>query len=364
MAHRRMNKPLITGSLILVLAMLLPLLAYAWYVSPSEQDDVAASAPDTSIAADDDHRRSALASLGNTAATVTTKVAPSTTQETAPPASDRDSSGSDSGGPSGSTTTCPLPAYPDASCSGVPAGVDLTVRSGDLEIGEPNSIIDGQDIRGCVRIYASGVVIRNSRITCAGPYVIGSYAEDYSGGGVVLEDVEISCGNAIHSTAVGDYNFTVRRANIHSCENGFDVNGHALVEHSYIHDLVPYDPNSPADVAADPHSDGAQITPVGDNITFRHNTIYAGDGTSAIISPNVSAGVVSNILITENLMAGGAATLYCQQDGPGNNYRVINNRFSTLFYPKVGAYYPWVECEDEIQVTGNVFHESGRSVPL
>jgi hypothetical protein len=55
---------------------------------------------------------------------------------------------------------------------------------------------------------------------------------------------------------------------------------------------------------------------------------------------------------------------HAQQGGSGNNYRVINNHFSTVFYPTVGAYYPWVECEDEAQVTGNVFHESGRPAPF
>lgn len=364
MAHRALNKRLIKGSVILVVAVLVPLLVYTWYLSSDEQRGLEASSSDT-LTSGDDHRQSGLAALGDTT-TSTTRPAPTTTEESVPPTSNQGSTGGgDDSGEPGSTTTCPLPAYPSASCTGVPAGTNLSVHDGDLEIGQANTVIDGQDIRGCVRINAPGAVIRRSKISCAGPYVVGSFSSDpYSGTGLVLEDVEVSCGNAMHSTGIGDYNFTVRRANIHSCENGFDVDGRALIEHSYIHDLVPYDPNNPADVAADPHSDGAQITPVGNGITFRHNTIYAGDGTSAIISPTVSAGVVSNVLITDNLMAGGAATLYCQQDGPGNNYRVINNHFSTVFYPTVGAYYPWVECADEAQVTGNVFHESGKAVPF
>jgi hypothetical protein len=373
MAYRRLSKRTIIGSVILALAVLVPVVAYARYVAPSEPDGVEAAANGTSTGSNaEDHIQSAIAALRDMAdliagaTTSTTEPAlPTTTQESPPPTADGDSTSVEGNGePSGSTTTCPLPAYPDARCTGVPAGNNLTVHNGDLDIGTANTVIDGQDIRGCVRIHAPGVVIRRSKITCGGPYVVGSYADDYSGTGLVLEDVEISCSNVMHSAGVGDHNFTVRRADIHSCENGFDVDGHAVIEHSYIHDLIPYDPNNPADVAADPHSDGAQITPIGNDITFRHNTIYAGDGTSAIISPDVSAGVVSNVLITDNLMAGGAATLYCQQNGSGNNYRVINNHFSTLFYPTVGAYYAWVECEDEIQVTGNVFHESGRPVPL
>jgi hypothetical protein len=231
------------------------------------------------------------------------------------------------------------------------------VHNGDLTIGTANTVIDSRDIRGCVSVNAPGVVIRRSKITCTSFLAVGSRADWYSGAGLVLEAVEISCGNTNGATGVGDYNITIRRANIHSCENGFDIDGHITVEHSYIHDLIPYDP------ATDPHSDGAQITAVGSNISILHNTIHVSDGTAAIISPKVSDGLVSNVLIKDNLMAGGSYTLYCQQGGSGNNYRVIDNHFSTLLYPAVGEYGAWVECEDEVQVSGNVYHETGLPVP-
>ena len=108
------------------------------------------------------------------------------------------------------------------------------------------------------------------------------------------------------------------------------------------------------------HTDGAQITPVGRDVSFIHNTIYSNDGTSAIITPLASTGIVTNVLIKDNLLAGGAYTLYCQQSGSGNDYRVIGNHFSTIFYPKVGAYGPWTDCEDETEVSGNVYHETGE----
>jgi len=62
-------------------------------------------------------------------------------------------------------------------------------------------------------------------------------------------------------------------------------------------------------------------------------------------------------------MAGGAYTLYCQQAGQGTNYRVIDNHFSTVFYPTVGAYGPWTDCEDETEVHGNVYHETSHPLP-
>ena len=89
------------------------------------------------------------------------------------------------------------------------------------------------------------------------------------------------------------------------------------MEDSYIHDLY----NS-----AEAHSDGiqfatghlldGQIVPGVVNVTIRHNTIYGmgSDGsfaTSAIIDH--SAAVNTNVLIENNLLAGGAYALYCHR---------------------------------------------------
>ena len=41
---------------------------------------------------------------------------------------------------------------------------------------------------------------------------------------------------------------------------------------------------------------------------------------------------------------------------------MIDNHFSTIFYPKVGAYGAWTDCEDE-DVRGNVYHETGQPLP-
>ncbi|WP_437740403.1 right-handed parallel beta-helix repeat-containing protein [Sorangium sp. So ce302] len=263
-----------------------------------------------------------------------------------------DSGGGAAGG-GGGHTACPLPAYPDADCTGVPAGTLLTVMEGDLNITDAYTVIDGKDIRGCVSVNAPGVVIRNSRVSCPSSIVVSSFGGAFTGTGLLIEDSEIDC-QGTSGTAVGDTNFTVRRVDIHGCENGFDLDGDVLIEDSYVHDLYQ---------SAEAHTDGAQITHVGHDVTLRHNTIYANDGTSAIISPDVSAGVLSNVLIEKNLMAGGAYTLYCQQDGQGTNYRVVDNRFSALFYPTIGAYGPWTDCEDEAEVHGNVYHETGEPLP-
>lgn len=248
---------------------------------------------------------------------------------------------------------CALPAYPDETCTGVPPDTALTVVEGDLVVDTPNTVIDAQEIHGVVEIRAPGVVIRRSKLKG-----VRSFAGAYSGDAVVVEDSELDCGSEVGSTAIGDTSFTVRRVNIHGCENGFDVDGDVTIEDSYIHDLLPYDPET------DPHTDGIQITPVGHDIVIRHNTLFVPGGTSALISPNVSAGVISNVLVQDNLVAGGAYTIYCPQEGSGDDFRLIDNHFSTVFSPKVGEYGPWTDCEGEVEVSGNVFHETGVAVPF
>ncbi|MBX6722218.1 MAG: right-handed parallel beta-helix repeat-containing protein, partial [Dactylosporangium sp.] len=132
--------------------------------------------------------------------------------------------------------------------------------------------------------------------------------------------------------------------NIHNCENGFDINGSVAVRDSYIHDLYQ---------GGDAHTDGIQLAG-GSDITIEHNTIFDNNGTSAIIShPSEN----SDVLVANNLLAGGAYTLYCPRDA-SRNFRVIGNRFATLFYPKSGAFGPWTDCEKVAERRDNVWDDT------
>ncbi len=216
------------------------------------------------------------------------------------------------------------PSYPDASCTGVPTGATLTVVNGDMEITTANTVIDSKDVRGCVSVRAPGVIIRKSRIACSGPFVIDSYG--YTGTWLSIEDSEIDC-NDTNGTAVGEEGVAIVRSNIHGCENGFDVDRNFTIQDNYIHDMYQ---------SAEAHTDGIQMWNTATAVTIQHNRIYSNNGTSAIISPtNATLGTV----IRDNLLAGGAYTLYCVQGGAGSQH-IINNHFSTIFYPTVGEFGP------------------------
>ena len=131
---------------------------------------------------------------------------------------------------------CPLPAYPDASCTGVPPGTTLT-PSGGLTISTAGTVIDGRDITGTVVVNASNVTIRNTRIRSNGFVRCESNST-----GLVIEDSEIinrpvAGQNNCHN-AIGFGNFTVRRTEIAGCENGADMGGgNVTFTDNYVHDL-------------------------------------------------------------------------------------------------------------------------------
>ena len=67
-------------------------------------------------------------------------------------------------------------------------------------------------------------------------------------------------------------------------------------------------------------------------------------------------------MIVNNLLAGGAYTLYCPQTSTVN-FRIVDNHFSTVYSPNVGEYGPAKDCDGEIQ-SGNVYHETGAPLTL
>lgn len=240
--------------------------------------------------------------------------------------------------------------YPDATNTGVPAGTALTVVTGDQTIRTAGTVLDGKDIRGCVKVAAANVTIKRSKITCSNAWVVRSYRDDYTAGGLLLEDVTISCGQS-QGTGVASYGFVARRVDVSGCENGFAIDNDVTVEDSYVHDLY---------IGTAGHTDGAQMAG-GAHITMRQNTILNPNdgGTSAII---MNATGESDVLIANNLMAGGAFTLYCPKTS-SSNVRVLGNRFSRLYKPKGGEYGPWVYCSQVAQVAGNVWDDTGAPVP-
>lgn len=190
--------------------------------------------------------------------------------------------------------------------------------NGNVSYSIPGQLVANVRINGCVEVHANNVILRNVMIVGNGCF----YAVRNFAAGLLIEDSYISCGG--RGTGVTATNYIVRRTEVTGCENGFNVGGTVVVEDSWIHDL---------DDSGDAHTDGAQFNQGAANITFRHNTILvsAPGSTSAIIMWDEGNPQNSNVLLTNNLFAGGTYTLYCPRMN-SSNVRVTNNRFGYYEY--------------------------------
>jgi hypothetical protein len=294
----------------------------------------------------------------------TTSASPSASASAKPSASTTPKPGSSTGGGSN-----PLPppmsvvggcaphpstcGFPDDTNTGVPSGVKLTSKSGDMAVRTSGTTISGIDLQGCIRIYATNVTIKNSKIHCGGPYGVFSYEGDYSGGGAVIEDTEIDCMNTT-ATGISSYGYKAIRVNVHGCENGFAVDFNVTIQDSYVHGLFTINPNTPQAG----HSDGIQMG--GNNNVITHNTIFnlSDGGTSAIITDPTS---LSNTTISNNLLAGGGYTLYCPRTS-SSNITVTSNRFGRIYSSKGGSFGAWVYCNQVASVKANVWDDTLSAV--
>lgn len=235
--------------------------------------------------------------------------------------------------------------YPDATNTGVPAGTYLAVHEGDLTIDTDGAVVEELDIRGCVTVEATNVTIRRSKITCTGYWGIESDPGAH-GGGLLIEDVEVDC-LGTGGTAIGYWGFTARRVNLHHCENGVDIDADVLVEDSFIHDMVE---------GSDGHADGIQFN-AGSHTMVRHNTILGGQGTSAIITGK--GGPFNYLTIEDNLLDGGAYTVYCPEEPGSVEFRLVDNRFG-----RGGGYGPWTDCEGVQEREGNIWDDTLQPLEL
>ena len=264
----------------------------------------------------------------------------------------------------GAPAQCPAyPAFPNAGCTGVPPGTALTELDGDIVVTTDGEVVSGKNVNGCILVRAVGVIVENSKAECVAAQ---DRARDPANPRLTVQDVEIDCRNEGGSAGIGDRNINVYRVNIHNCENGFDSDSDMTITDSYIHDLFTLPDGTPNQ----PHMDGLQSA-VGSNLAIEHNTIYGFDtgcrypnngscnGTSALI---LDGSQNSNTTIINNLLAGGAYTLYCPS-APTENLRIVDNHFSTVYSPNVGEYGPSTDCGGEIQ-SGNVYHETGAPLTL
>lgn len=190
--------------------------------------------------------------------------------------------------------TCPLPAYPNASCTGIPAATVLTFgHPAHVTVTTSDTVIDGWDIAGGVEIRANNVTIRNSRVRCAGEGECIHVDGGLTGVVVSHNDIGLDSGFGIDPQGMNVFgkgaatSVAITANNIHNVGDGIRLNGAATVQDNYIHGL---DPNSG-------HGDGMQAEE-GPNVIIRHNTIGAGNTSSILVNNGTDE---NNWVIDSNL---------------------------------------------------------------
>ena len=267
--------------------------------------------------------------------------------------------------PAAAPTTDPDPApstgFPSSASTGVRPGTSLSAYTGPSIITRDGTVIDSKKITSCLVIKADDVTIKNSLLQSGGCFF--NVLSDDGNKGLELTDVEIDgLGNTTGDAAIGGGGYSCLRCDIHGTTDGAKAGDNVVFRDSYIHDLA---------MTGESHNDGIQSLGT-DSLQIVHNTIVTPKGsTSAIILSTGSADQMRNVKIDNNLLGGGAYTVYggylagTDSLSKIGNISITNNRFTTQVYPKSGAYGPLTSVSDPVNVSGNTWYDgpnAGKSV--
>lgn len=197
----------------------------------------------------------------------------------------------------------------------MPASTNLrTISGGSYTVTQAGAVLDGVRIGGDLIIAANDVVIRNSQID-------GSVSNEVRGNHYSFRISASTVGPAsgcITSPGIGEAAYTASGVLVRGHDDGFRISGNSVrVQHSYARLCA----NSGS------HSDGIQsYCPAGacSGLVFDHNTVD-GRGIDATFMINLNDPQVSDVSVTNNLLAGGAYTMVTKWTS-GPTWTVTGNR--------------------------------------
>lgn len=283
------------------------------------------------------------------------------------------------GGPAGAATNSGIPAgFPSSSNTGVPASTSLksvpsqvssgpgwswNASGGYLEVSGDGANLTGLKVNGNIDVSANNVTINDVKINAGGDGSMGVSLRHTSN--VTIENSNI---NGLNT---GDNRLFVGIKDIYGDDTGTVVQNNNItktstavqiyagtIEGNYIHQ---------PGMASTDHVNG--VTANGDNVALliQHNTILNNFGQTDTIGLFQDFSTVSNVTINDNFLAGGAYSLYGGEgsQGQSSNIKVTNNQFSTMYFPKGGAYGPVAYFDNAAPGntwSGNVW-SNGQTVP-
>jgi hypothetical protein len=246
--------------------------------------------------------------------------------------------------------------------------------SGPLTVTKAGSVVSGLNVSGYILVEAPNVTIKDTEVTQTtadggqntgsggepwdiyiAPNATGTVVEDStlhgadSAANAVLYGILNSAGTSVTATRDYFYNCAQCYAGPGTLEDSYGIaNGAYPVAHI---ETVYYGGNQAF-------------------LTIKHDTLLApfdknADGSThpstAVVYTYSDFGVVSNLTVTDCLLAGGGSTIY----GGGStavNVQVTNNRFSRLYFPDGGYYGVSLYDPAGIIWTGNTWDNTGLPV--
>lgn len=233
---------------------------------------------------------------------------------------------------------CPLPAYPNADCTGVPAGTKLTTVNGDYVARKAGEVIEGKKITGDLTVQAANVKIRNSEI----------HGEVKNTSSQTFEITDSTVGppsGCVSAAAVGNHHYTATRVHLRNFSDGFRNEGdNILIQDSFV-ELC----STPGD-----HSDGIQGYHGGSNVVIRHTTVdQRGARKEDVTSPIFFADGSKGAVVENNMFIGGGYTVRLY----GSGYTFANN----VVVNKAWLYGPAANDCGGIKWSGNKLVEIGSN---
>ena len=238
--------------------------------------------------------------------------------------------------------------FPDATNTGVPAGVTLTPYYGNLVINTPGAVIEGLDIQGNVTIAADNVTLKDCKVTSSAFSVV-SISSGVTG--VVIQDCEINgLGETSNSRGIGGQG-TFLRNNIYNVENGINIQGsNTLIQGNYIHDL---------NVSSLAYGyDGIQILGGVSNVTVSDNTIINPHSGTAVRIVN-DYGAVDSVVVDNNMLSGGDFAVLSDEKSSYSG-QITGVQFTNNYLDKVSDYA--FVANNSVVWQGNIDLDTGWAV--
>jgi len=240
--------------------------------------------------------------------------------------------------------------FPDSTNAGVPAGVRLRkvptqVTNGSgwhydprgfVVVNHPGAVLRDLSIPCPVKVTASHVTVRDVKIVTSGQNSVGigldntnDVTVEYStiegtntGSGRLMDGIKDVYGDATRSRILNN--------NILQASTGVQIY-QGLIQGNYIHHLG---------MISTDHVNG--LTTNGDThpLLIRHNTIFDSFGQTDAIGLFQDFGVVENVTIDDNLLAGGGYAIYGGEGAKGQPSHIVitRNRISTKFFRHGGQW--------------------------